>query len=432
MAVLVLAGLIANPAAVDAGAPSLQLKPDKPLFWDAADLGGRRAGVPELCGIEGPCPEFLLDVSAPGGRLRIAVDHDNVDDIIELQLFAPGGTEPVAQQSTSNLIVGQSGANFQAAEVFAPRPALGAWRVRIVPGCAETCGPVRLRAKLERPQAAVRHGVLLLPNLRAEPPFDLVFRCRDDESAPPATTCLRFAFGPQNVGDGPLAFDFGPWDPVTTAGVARQRVYRSDATADDYNDNPYQDQAAQIPYALHGEHRHFHIDADAYSTQKLFRVHDRTRGTKEPVATVARHGMNRQDLEPAGHGQKTGFCLMDTGLARWTSFDQDPRTWTASHCQPPHNPPRMGISKGWRDIYFSVVHGNYVGFPVGGDGTPVPGLYVVQVLLDPKDFLVETDEHDNAGYAYIEVTESDVRVLERGQGLDPWDPRKSVCTDRGC
>ncbi len=42
----------------------------------------------------------------------------------------------------------------------------------------------------------------------------------------------------------------------------------------------------------------------------------------------------------------------------------------------------------------------------------------------------ETVETDNTGYALVQVTGESVRIVERGQGDSPWDPRKKVFTDR--
>lgn len=54
----------------------------------------------------------------------------------------------------------------------------------------------------------------------------------------------------------------------------------------------------------------------------------------------------------------------------------------------------------------------------------------MRAVVDIKDHVRETDETDNAGYAYVQITGESVRILERGQGLSPWDPRTTVFTDR--
>lgn len=78
---------------------------------------------------------------------------------------------------------------------------------------------IRLRAKLEKATKRRGHGPLL-PNLRITPPYDLTLTgapwyfymapdmgpsCFPEETAQALVTrCLRFSFGPENAGQGPL------------------------------------------------------------------------------------------------------------------------------------------------------------------------------------------------------------------------------------
>ena len=55
---------------------------------------------------------------------------------------------------------------------------------------------------------------------------------------------------------------------------------------------------------------------------------------------------------------------------------------------------------------------------------------VVRSVVDIKNHVLETNEHDNAAYAYVQITGESVRIIERGQGNSPWDPAKKVFTDR--
>jgi hypothetical protein len=38
--------------------------------------------------------------------------------------------------------------------------------------------------------------------------------------------------------------------------------------------------------------------------------------------------------------------------------------------------------------------------------------------------VAESNERDNTGYTYLEVTGGEVELLEAGRGKDPWDPCK--------
>lgn len=87
----------------------------------------------------------------------------------------------------------------------------------------------------------------------------------------------------------------------------------------------------------------------------------------------------------------------------------------------------MGITEGWADIYEFNTQGNFVDFTGRDDG-----LYVIRVEVDPDEVYLEGNEEDNFGYAYIEVSGTQppgpprAVLIERGRGLDPWDPNKVV------
>ena len=85
----------------------------------------------------------------------------------------------------------------------------------------------------------------------------------------------------------------------------------------------------------------------------------------------------------------------------------------------------FGLSVGWGDVYRWQRPGQYVEFAGNGDG-----LYVVRSIVDVKNHVLESNEHNNAGYALIQVTGDSVRIIERGQGMSPWDAGKKVFTDR--
>ena len=65
--------------------------------------------------------------------------------------------------------------------------------------------------------------------------------------------------------------------------------------------------------------------------------------------------------------------------------------------------------------------GQYVEFDGKGDG-----LYVIRSTVDAENAILETDETDNTSYALIKVVGRTVDIIERGRGMDPWDPEKIV------
>jgi hypothetical protein len=132
------------------------------------------------------------------------------------------------------------------------------------------------------------------------------------------------------------------------------------------------------------------------------------------------------ELAAAGEGRKVGFCMADFLIAEWRSFDQDPQGGSGSTCFGLDGPvgTRMGLTKGWGDVYKYSYEGNYVDFGANPDG-----LYIVRYAADPGNVISETVEDDNFAYAYIRVTGDDIEVLERGYGVSPWDPYKTVADD---
>jgi hypothetical protein len=58
-------------------------------------------------------------------------------------------------------------------------------------------------------------------------------------------------------------------------------------------------------------------------------------------------------------------------------------------------------------------------------------VYLVRTTADKDNHVLEENENDNTSYALIRVTGENVTILERGQGTDPWDPRKVVFAGEG-
>lgn len=366
---------------------------------------------------------YELGVERGGARLRVAVDHDGYTDAFTVRLRDPEG------QAVPGAGVGL--------ETFAMDPDPGTWTVQVVREDA-SAGSFRVRAKLERAPVVPRRPVQLRPNLRAEAPYDFTFSyteaacglvsdcseiapapippmCAPDETAEDAAVrCLRFSFGYQNAGRGPLELRFGEFDPVTRSVPVTQRIFLSDRTPLGYDDNDYVERpAAGATY--HEIHGHFHYD-NVFGAQ-LYRVVDEATGKMEPVAEVA----------------KRGACAHDIAFVDFERFFQDPQHTadSGSDCNftftDPTSPAiRIGLSPGWGDVYTAGLSDNYVDFGISPDG-----LYVVQVQADVDGTIAETNETDNFGYSFIRVAGLEVELLERGRGRSPWDPDKVVVEGLG-
>jgi hypothetical protein len=207
-----------------------------------------------------------------------------------------------------------------------------------------------------------------------------------------AVRCLRFAVGPQNVGAGPLELKFARETSVSTDASMRQRIYYSDGSSE------MRDAGSS---EFHKAHQHFHLKG--FAKFRLFRVTDRSEGK----------------LTKAGTGNKAGFCLVDLRIAQWRRFDQQRAYSARSSCMPVGGEAELGLSAGWTDVYGAELSGNYIDF-----GDNEDGYYVIRTVVDSNDYVLESNERDNVGYAYIEVRGDSVTLLERGQGLSPWDPKK--------
>jgi hypothetical protein len=337
---------------------------------------------------------YRLRVTERAYRLRIGIDHPEVGDVYDVTVTDPNG----GRSSFS------PNAGLYSAEMAVEDPPLGTWQITVTASDV-TDSAFRMRAKLEarKPSLGTKKGSVL-PNLQVLPAHEASFRfpvsngstdgepigadtmgaesCHPEEHAEDqAVRCLRFAFGIRNTGRGPLQLHLG-------GGIAYyeqtliQRVQRA-------NDTFFDREAGIARY--HKTHAHYHHDA-AVGLQ-LFRV------------TNARKG----SLEVAGERRTKGFAHREELLRDWDRFYP---TWTHFG---------FGLGPGWADIYEWDRPGNYIDFGLNGDG-----LYVIRMWADPVRGVLESNERDNAGYTYLRVAGSKVRVIEVGRGKHPWDPCKIV------
>jgi len=430
--VLVLLSGIALPGL--AAETSKTLKVGQPLFWDGAYIDSGDIQDDALCDIAAPCPTWKLVVAGQSARLRVAIDTPSREDTFGLELLDPSGAV-VASASNSN--------QFNT-EAFVPTPAPGSWTVRVVPQGVDKAS-FRLRAKLERevPKRPVGK-VALLPDLKAVPPFELGFiapanplngayppdtvnppldllgyhpvSCAPDESAPVAiggggaTRCLRFTSGPMNVGVGPFDMRFDLVGDAAKRSVEPNTIRGPMFQAVHYGDDSVRMRPAGT-YSFHKTHAHFHTDQ--ILSYELF--------------SVDAPGV----LRPAGVGTKSGFCPADQLFGQWTRFTQEiPGAFgmgdqAANGCFSPYQG-SLGLTPGWGDVYRWQRPGQYVEFNGNADGR-----YVVRVTVDKSNTVLESDDTNNSAYALIDVTGDRVRLLERGQGTDPWDSHHVVFRGAG-
>jgi hypothetical protein len=447
-------------------------------FWSGAFVASARVPDPSLCGIAGPCFDYGVRVlSAHAKALRVAIDTSDDSNGWELRLLDPRGHE--ASTGTTYTLDGIA-ENFDV-EVFAHNPAPGLWTVQVTPqnvsegnfiaraAVQGSTPPATRSAKTPRKRAARktrcssrRHGhrrhhrkrcarktkrrharagtqaarprvVDMSPDLAPDPPWHLTFEqpppmvvveggnytalagvhdptmqvagqkiyaCLPEETTEQgARRCLRFTSGFASLGPGRFEVYGSSQTPIAPdGGPLYQVVYRSDGST-------YSRPAGR--FVFHQIHMHYHVLGIAQFT--LDRV-------------VAPNVM-----APAGKVLKEGFCLGNIKLFDWHSFSQaevDPKS--ADNCEPAPQPDGTwrfyeGIANGWEDAYKWQTSGQYADFADNPDG-----YYVLHMTVNPEHYMLETNYANDSAYTYFQVIGNDVRVIERGHGASPWDPRKSV------
>jgi hypothetical protein len=417
---------VASPAVTNAApraavtATDVTLPADAPAFWPGTAAHALHAPLPACASYEAPCTDFQLRIRSRGARLRVAMDSPGTpsSDVA----VAPGLLGAVTASSNGALgIFDSTGKSLASAsgpysmEAYVAPIGPGVYYARVT-GVAPDV--LRMRAEVESRLRAVGHGKsMLLPNLELTPPYQFTFASpaapviagRDPVSCNPyeveeyaAKRCLRFSLGPENVGTGALMLRFdsnivqGSLDriPVT------QIVQRADGT--------YLERAGGFS-VYHRTHMHYHHNG--FGSLELLKVLNPATG----------------QMAPAGMGPKQGFCTLDFKIAHWTKFDNVPAASVRQDCnvvESPSDVTQLGLDAGWGDIYNYHLDGNYVEFGENSDG-----LYVVRSIADAFNAVLETNENDNGGYAYIRVTGNSIKVLERGHGSSPWDPHKVLADD---
>lgn len=367
---------------LEAGAGSTKvLEPGDAAFWVGPHL---ESGSKTY--------RYSFIVAERAYRLRIGLDHPEVEDNYSAQIVKPKG----------GVMSLEAGGGLYSDEVLHLDPEPGEYKVTVVANNV-TDSNFRLRAKLEErpPSLGVKKG-LVLPNLQILPPHEATFlfpvsngatggnpqgadtfglaSCHPEEHVEDlAVRCLRFAYGVRNTGLGPMALYHSAG--VRPEGTLYQRVMKVDGS--------YVDREAGLA-RFHKTHGHYHHDA-AVGLQ-LFKVTDRKKGT----------------LEEAGAPRTKGFAHRMELLREWDRFYP---VWRMDGV--------FGLDAGWADIYEWDRPGNYIDFGLNGDG-----FYVVRMEADPVEGVIESNEKDNFGYTYLKVTGAEVKLLEAGRGKDPWDPCK--------
>ncbi len=170
---------------------------------------------------------------------------------------------------------------------------------------------------------------------------------------------LRFTTALANDGAGPLEIRGGEVRGDRQA--VNQRIYRDDGTF-------WEREAGEFTY--HSGHGHIHFDG--YATYNL-----RAKNVDGSVGDVV------------ASGGKVSFCLIDI-----TKFNPNAGSSEYGSC----GSVRQGISAGWSDVYGSGLSDQWINITGIDDGE-----YFLEVIVDPDDQLVESDETNNVTVIPIEI-----------------------------
>jgi hypothetical protein len=411
-----------------------------------AQLGSRACstGYPKVL-----CFTDYLEVpeGTASAELRVAVEHPSAADIPASQFGPTPSMEQFAlavispndvEHSHSGMNVPVPGNVVYTPEIRVANPVPGRWRVitiaiRVRNPDYATRPAYRARAGLFQvsPTSASPQRRALLPNLQANPAFELVFAACDTPGAAANNRCIRFAQGPVNVGEGPLDLEVVPPPEVNPFGnPSGENIVRADEYQYIYYSDGTMERRLVGEAGFHTDPGHLHYHHQATGGYELLAADPQT-----------------QTLRPVAPGTKIGFCMGDYLMARWRSFNQAPQRTNAdllltSHCGVPDPvTARFGLSPGWGDVYFPGLPGNALAFGDNPDGN-----YVIRAVTNPcaqdpagtsadcKGTIVERDYTDNVAYTYFRVegtgtTDPKIIPIERGLGLGPFDPAREPTDD---
>jgi hypothetical protein len=375
--------------------------------WQGAEFQGPASPPrPETCATA-ECDEFTLRLRLPArtfrrpGGVQVGIRWRDENQDADLFVFDPDG-----------VLAAKSDGFFAstAESVQLDRPANGEYRVVVVPRFTNG-EPMAYegQAQVERP-ARRRPVRRLLPDLVAQPPRHLSFSiggylfdpgvptdgvtsCYPEEVLEDgASRCMRFDQIVANFGDGPFELRYR-MEGVATDQQLRQRIYRSDGS--------YRDRLADT-YEFHAAHAHFHYKNFAVS--RMWAADARGRKTGErPVRT----------------GDKNGFCMIDVENSWFGRIGDAARAYYFPRCNAPTERDESGtymtngISVGWADVYNWYLADQYIEV----SGVP-DGCYMLVTEADPRNTILERDEHNNLARALLSLDGDSGRFIRRARASE--------------
>lgn len=462
--------LVAGSAEAQQSGAEYKLGVGHGLFWDGPYIESARVPDAERCDVTGECYSYSMDLQPGGDRLRVALgvvmqDPSDVHawadpgpdpaKIFELRVSNPSGDLATDSRGTEEDLTDDASAartnyhrddnnSLYAVEIFVEDPEPGLWTVEVVPISVEDFA-FRMRAKLEKIDALASNGAVrvLSPNLRAIPPLEFNFLTPTSSLMPGAPTgtntscmaeevieaitdedpipelCLRFSMGIENAGEGPWMLAMDNQFDVDDGGDPNQYTFTQWQA---YSDGSCCEKEEAGSDGTGSQSWHLHIHYDNVFAFDLLEVLDPDPELVGPAPEL---------VDPTGRPtRKLGVESLPELMTDWFEFYQ---VAVETPYPATNDNGFTGLPVGWGDIYEWNRGGNYLDFPKDESGKPKPGYYVIRGLVDPFDKVIETDDYDNTSYALINVTTdgaggTQIELIERGYGTDPWDPHKVVLT----
>lgn len=226
------------------------------------------------------------------------------------------------------------------------------------------------------PAAASHPEDVRLPDLGIAPLRDLSI-----EKRPNGVRWLRFSAVIVNVGRGPF----------------RARGYEPDAAGERKVDQVLR--TTSRTWVRHPTEAKMYFGGDGHNH---WHVRDLQQYTLEGTNTGKQYG------------EKHGFCFWDNYRYKVRALNgpSDPVYTSSNSCRTLKNGiVRMGLSRGWGDIYSSSIPDQYINI------TDLPaGEYTVTATADWANWFVESNEGNNSTTARIQLSSAGVMVLDPGVG----------------
>jgi hypothetical protein len=223
----------------------------------------------------------------------------------------------------------------------------------------------------------------LLPDLRMAPLADLQIReCADRSGDCGFAGQLQLRFDAIIVNTGAGAFEARGARPDTTTSsmTVSQRIYN------DAGGYRTRSTTARMYFAGDG-HTHWHL-----RNLEQYELIRKDNGVK------------------VGAGSKEGFCFFDN----YPFGSSQPRVYTDCGSDPSALQVRMGLSRGWGDIYGKNTVDQFI------DITDLAsGRYRLRATADAGRWFAESSNSNNFTWTDIQITGTSIRVIKQGPAAQP-------------